>query len=403
MYNRLSSKQLPPIYKRKGKNHYLDPVRKKLIHITPEETVRQKVISYIIENLNVPAESIVVEQHLSHYGIKTKKRADIVIHKMTSDGNYCPICVIECKSPDVYLDDNARNQLLDYCDLIEADYAMMVNGVDCFCYKYDESCNNYVAITELPQYGEMLEDKYIAIETTELPERIPFHQLKSFLINDFSTYEDGFYGYEISSLTPIEKAVPAFNLLECLLDTRVKMPTGRYGMFDLVEDYGVRMIAYGNGSGGKFYGPYRSFLVNIDGNTEFYSITITTYSKSTNPENVKTCICVAHDDEETSHHALQLVVEDNIIVDGELVDFYHHGKIAVGRSGSGKVDGLRQLVEKRCPKLSKDNKFYLGRLKNDKLWRLDDSSVIELIENLISYSIIRDEYRVIVKNQNKLK
>ena len=33
----------------------------------------------------------------------------------------------------------------------------------------------------------------------------------------------------------------------------------------------------------------------------------------------------------------------------------------------------------------------------DRLWRLDDPDVIGLIENLISYSIVRDEYREYVK------
>ena len=52
--------ELPPIYKRNGKECYLDPIRKKLIYITPEETVRQRVIYYVLNYLKVPAENIVV-------------------------------------------------------------------------------------------------------------------------------------------------------------------------------------------------------------------------------------------------------------------------------------------------------------------------------------------------------
>lgn len=77
--------KLPPIYHRNGKDCYLDPIRQKLIYITPEETVRQKVISYLTDTLKVPSDMIVVEQHLSHYGLSTKKRADIVIHKPDKD------------------------------------------------------------------------------------------------------------------------------------------------------------------------------------------------------------------------------------------------------------------------------------------------------------------------------
>ena len=69
----ISKQRLPVIYKRGGKDCYLDPIRKKLIYITPEETVRQKVISYLIDDLKVPAEMILVEEHLSHYGIQSKR------------------------------------------------------------------------------------------------------------------------------------------------------------------------------------------------------------------------------------------------------------------------------------------------------------------------------------------
>ena len=47
----LKNVELPAIYKRQGKECYLDPVRQKLIYITPEETVRQRMIAYLINEL----------------------------------------------------------------------------------------------------------------------------------------------------------------------------------------------------------------------------------------------------------------------------------------------------------------------------------------------------------------
>ena len=179
------------------------------------------------------------------------------------------------------------------------------------------------------------------------------------------------------------------------------MNSGDYGLFRLIEDYGVRMLSYGNASGGSFYGPYRSFLVEVDGSTEFYSIGITTYWKSTKPDEVKTCIVVAHDNEKETHHALQLVVEDNVFVSGNKVDFLHHGKIAVGNLGSGKIDELRMFVADRYPKIIRGNKFYLGTVTNDRLWNLEDAEIVKLVVNLISYSMIRDEYREYVKQLKK--
>ena len=43
---KLNSIALPDIYMREGKECYYDTYRKKLIAITPEETVRQRVASY---------------------------------------------------------------------------------------------------------------------------------------------------------------------------------------------------------------------------------------------------------------------------------------------------------------------------------------------------------------------
>lgn len=65
----IEGQSLPQIYKRRGKDCYLDPVRQKLIYVTPEETVRQRIISYLINEIEVPKESIFVEKHLSHYHV----------------------------------------------------------------------------------------------------------------------------------------------------------------------------------------------------------------------------------------------------------------------------------------------------------------------------------------------
>lgn len=390
---------LPPIYMRKGRQCYLDFIRQKLIYITPEETVRQTIISYLLSELKIPSEVISVEQHLSHYGINTKKRADIVIHKTDSEDELHPVAIIECKAPNVYLDEKAEKQMLDYCDLIGADYAMLTNGIEQRCFKYSETDDNYFLIESLPTYKDILSDKYVEFEIGEFPPRIEFSELEGYLEKEFESYDKDYYGEDVSKLTPMNLAVPVFNLWEGLLDTRIKMPVGDYGLFKLIEDFGVRMLSYGNTSGGKFFGPYRSFLVDVNGSTEFYSISVTTYCKATNPKKVKTCIVVAHDDEKDTHHALQLAVEDNLISVGDRIDFYHHGKIAIGNRGSGKIDELRMFVDEKYPKIICGTRFYLGSLVNDRLWSLKDPEVVNLIVNLISYAMIRDEYRDYVKNK----
>ncbi|MBR3244533.1 MAG: hypothetical protein IKF90_17895 [Parasporobacterium sp.] len=201
----------------------------------------------------------------------------------------------------------------------------------------------------------------------------------------------------IGWMTPMDLKVPVFNLWQGLLDTRVKLPVRDYGMFRLIRDFGIRMMSYGAANGGRFYGPYRSFLVDVNGNTEFYSIGVTRYNTDAKPRYIRTAICVAHDDEKISHHSLQLIVDDNLTVEGDTVSFYHHGRIAVGKMGNGKISELRELVEEHRPDILCEDGFFLGSLKHDRLWRLNDPEVINLIVNLISYSMIRDEYRDYVK------
>lgn len=65
--------------------------------------------------------------------------------------------------------------------------------------------------------------------------------------------------------------------------------------------------------------------------------------------------------------------------------------------GSGKVDELRIFVEERAPELVSGKQFFLGKLTNDGLWNLKDPEIKQLIRNLISYALIRDEYRMFVK------
>ena len=390
----ITTQRLPKIYKRGNKDCYLDPVRKKLIYITPEETVRQKVISYLIDVLEVPAEVISVEAHLSHYGVNSKRRADIIIHGTDDDGILRPVAIVECKAPGIILGEKAADQITDYCNSLGCDFAMMVNDCESFTYHYDEKREEYVQIDGLPKYTELLENKFSEFELGEFPERISFDKISDFLKENLDEYSP-----DISNLTEHSLACAAFNLLEGLLDPGHQLPKKDYDMFSLIEDYGVRTLSYGNAAGGTFSGLYRSFIIEANGSTEFVSIGLSTYTTFARPDDVKTVLNVAIDNEKESHHSLQLVLDDNVEYNGNKFHFFHHGRIAVSNKGSGKIDELREFVKSRRPQLIYDKKFYLGTLINDRNWDLDDTEVVRLIENLISYALIRDEYRKEVKER----
>ena len=106
---------------------------------------------------------------------------------------------------------------------------------------------------------------------------------------------------------------------------------------------------------------------------------------------------VAIDNEEDSHHALQYSIDDNLQQVGNTYTFNHHGKIAIGNKGSGKVSELIQFVAPEYAEIIEGKKFNLGHLTFDKDWDLDSPEVEKLIENIISYALLRDEYRTKIK------
>ncbi len=388
----LSTERLPPVYKKGKQKCYLDPVRKKLIYITPEETVRQKVISFLIDKLEVPADMINVEAHLSHYGVKSKRRADIIIHACGEDDVCYPIAIVECKASGIILGDKAARQAADYCDALGCDYAMLINDQEAVSYHYNEAERTYIEIECLPKYSEMIEGKYREYAPGEAPERIAHKDISNYLKENLGEYDP-----MISHQSNHALACAAFNLLDGLLDPRHRMPTGRYATFQLIEDYGVRTLSYGNAGGGIFNGLYRSFIIDVKGSTEMVSLGIATCCSWTHPDIAKTALNVAIDNERISHHALQLVLDDNVKIEGKKLTFYHHGRIGVSNKGSGKISELRDLVYQMRPQIVADKGFCLGSLVDDRLWHLDDPAVIALIENLITYALIRDDYRAQIK------
>lgn len=386
-----SKQKLPPIYKRHGKECYLDPVRQKLIYITPEETVRQQVISYLLTELKVPVKMIDVEVHLSHYGIKSKRRVDILVNKyVEADDSLVPLCVIETKAPDIMLGEKAQNQMADYCDALICDYAMLTNGNEIQCYHYDNKKRAYERIENLPDYLTQLKGEYVELPTVEPPPRLEYHELEA----NWNAYVNTEMG---DSLTK-ELGIPLVNLWECLIYPEHTLPKKKYRLFEVIEDMGIRLLSYGNASGGAFQGPYRSFMIKYKGNVEIVSIGFSTYVSHAKPNIVKTTLNVAIDNDEDTHHSLQLVLDDNVTLMGDTMVLYHHGRIGISNKGSGKIEELRKFVIEAYPDIIEGNRFKLGTLVSNKLWYLDDPAVMTVIENLISYALIRDEYRSFVKN-----
>ncbi len=64
-----------------------------------------------------------------------------------------------------------------------------------------------------------------------------------------------------------------------------------------------------------------------------------------------------------------------------------------------KAEGLsNKQIE---PGLISGDHFALGDIEYNRVWYIDDPEIMRLIENLIVYSLLRDEYRRTVKDNKK--
>lgn len=377
---------LPKIYKRNGTDCFLDPYREKLIPATPEEYVRQRVAAWLEKKLSVPNRVIIVEQHLSHYGIQRKGRADIVIHKDTDEG-MLPIAVVECKANNVFISDTIIQQVIRYADAMECEYMLLSNGIDIFCYKYDEIQELYFELSDIPTYSDMVSGKanYMPVKQPILrPTLVQMHER---LIQQ--KYIDEWI---IGSATEKRIVPHIVNLFECFMDTTHHLPVKETQLFKLKEDYGVRLMNYSNAAGYNYFAPYRSFLIcDYNENHQFVSIGFNAYG------NDKTILCVAIDDYKKSHHSLQLLIDTYMYIQGPTATFWHSGRIAVGHQGSGKSSELKRFLMEKDKSLLLNEKILLGRIPLNKILYLDDIEMSDFVYHLIKYALLRDEYRNNIK------
>jgi hypothetical protein len=387
----LESIALPPIYKRNGQDCFFDPYREKLIPVTPEEIIRQKIAGWLETKLNVPGNCMILEQHLSHYQIASKDRADIIIHEEVENNALAPLAVVECKANTVIISDKTLEQCFRYANDLGINYAFVTNGVEFLSYRYDEKADQYIELETPPSYADMVNGVLGESKTYNVFERPDLDAAKE--PNIQKMYTDDFI---IGTATKPSLAAHIINLFECLIDTTKTLSKTSGKRFTIVKDVGTRISSYGNASGYDFVAPYRCFLIkDKSGNHQIVSFGFNAYG------NDQTILCVAIDDFKKSHHALQLLMDRYAHPVFNELRFTHTGRIAVGHSGSGSSKDLLNKVFTERPDLYANGELRLGTVPTDIQLTMDHPAVTDLFINLIDYALIRDEYRTTIKASQK--
>ena len=106
-----------------------DPLRKKLVALTPEEKVRQWFIGVLRDSAQVPVHMMMSEVALK-FGDKPY-RADILVYGRDT----APLMVVECKREDIQLDSEVLEQALRYNLALGVKYIVITNGQKTFGFK----------------------------------------------------------------------------------------------------------------------------------------------------------------------------------------------------------------------------------------------------------------------------
>ena len=98
------------------KRFIFDEIRKKYIELTPEEWVRQNCIKFLINEKKFKKNLISIEKKIQLNN--TTKRFDILVH----DINGGCILLVECKAPNIKINQESFDQIFRYNQVINAKF-----------------------------------------------------------------------------------------------------------------------------------------------------------------------------------------------------------------------------------------------------------------------------------------
>lgn len=126
-----------------NKRYIFDVIRKKFVLLTPEEWVRQHVLSDLIDK-GISKTRLSVEKQFEVMG--QKKRFDVVV----AGKNASIALLVECKAPTIPITQATFDQIARYQLALNATYLMLTNGMQHFYCQIDPEKQSYQFIEHLP-------------------------------------------------------------------------------------------------------------------------------------------------------------------------------------------------------------------------------------------------------------
>ena len=133
-----------------SKQKIWDPLRRRMVSLTPEERVRQWMIGVLTDAAGVPRHQMISEAEI-HFGSAGKTwRADILVYGRGG----APLCVVECKRPEVTLSPAVLEQALRYNCVLDVRCILITNGTETRVFVREGE--GWTGLDHFPDYEEML-------------------------------------------------------------------------------------------------------------------------------------------------------------------------------------------------------------------------------------------------------
>lgn len=128
-----------------GKMYIYDSIRKKFLVLQPEEMVRQLCILWLTCN-GIHRNSIQVEKTIKINGLP--RRFDIVVY----DKFIKPLILVECKAPDIVINQSTFDQISAYQFALNAPYLLLTNGVKSYITQMNHENKGYHFYDQIPDW-----------------------------------------------------------------------------------------------------------------------------------------------------------------------------------------------------------------------------------------------------------
>ena len=246
------------VFQRNSVESYLCLIRKKLIKKTPEETIRQAFILYLINKKQVPVDLIEVEICLFKTNNKEKKRADIIVYGDTLKEKV--ILIVECKKKSLNIIDRNVDQVKYYDKTFNSNCVIVTNGKDYQTFKRIDG--DYYQLSVIPTFKELRNNYSLRNKIIEF-EPYSRHTLAD--LQKSSTHKYFKKWGHIGEDTPNENLIFISNIIDFLFDKDTTFEGLEFNGLKIQKDLGIVYDSFGNGSGGNWEGEYKKLFSSPSG------------------------------------------------------------------------------------------------------------------------------------------